>query len=307
MSCASASRCEVVGQGGTILATSDGGTTWTEQTSPVNQDLESASCVSASQCWAVGTGGTILVTTNGGTNWTAQTDPNNQNLFGVDFVGTTVGWAVGQNGTILHTTNGGTSWTVQTDPTTNNLDGISCISSSTCWAVGNNGTILTTTNAGTTWTAQSSGTNQQIDAVSAVDANHVMVGDNPGGGVNGVLVSQNGGRTWYSPASQYVQWTFSPTVASGAPVNSAVVTLRTSASSAPNGTTLTWLLVSTDGGSSWTWVQIANPTTTLSTQTVSISSLVTTASAVSGLELRYEITDSNGFTSTFDLVHVDIN
>ena len=307
VSCVSTSRCEVVGQGGTILSTSDGGTTWTQQTSPSNQDLLGVSCVSTTQCWAVGKAGTILVTSNGGTTWSAQTDPNNHDLYSVDMLSTSTGWAVGQGGTILHTINGGVTWTAQTDPNNNDLRGVSCIGTSQCWAVGNNGTILTTSNSGATWTVQTSGTNQQLNAVSAIDDDHVMVGANPGGGINSALVTHDGGQTWHSTTAQYLQWTFSPTVAPSAPVSSAVVTLVDAASGNPNGTTQTWLLVSTDAGSTWTWIQIANPTTTLAAQTESISSLLTTASAVSGLELRYEITDNNGFTTKFDLVHVDIN
>lgn len=292
---------------GTILSTSDGGTTWTPQTSPSNQDLLGVSCVSAIQCWGVGSAGTILVTSNGGTTWSAQTDPNNDDLYSVDMLSVSTGWAVGQGGTILRTVNGGVTWTAQTDPNNSDLRGVSCIGTSQCWAVGSNGTVLTTGNSGATWTVQTSGTNQQLNAVSAVDANHVMVGANPGGGINSALVTQNGGQSWYSPAAQYLQWTFSPTVAPSAPVSSAVVTLVDAASANPNSTTQTWLLVSTDGGSTWTWIQIANPTTTLAARTVSISSLVTTAAAVAGLELRYEIIGSNSFTTTFDLVHVDIN
>jgi hypothetical protein len=54
-------------------------------------------------------------------------------------------------------------------------------------------------------------------------------------------------------------------------------------------------------------VPLANPTTALTTQTVSVTSVLGSAPAVSGLELRYVISDGSGFTSTFDLVHVDIN
>jgi hypothetical protein len=52
---------------------------------------------------------------------------------------------------------------------------------------------------------------------------------------------------------------------------------------------------------------IASPTANLATQTVAVGSVIGSAAAVAGMELRYVISDGSGFTSTFDLVHVDIN
>ncbi len=62
-----------------------------------------------------------------------------------------------------------------------------------------------------------------------------------------------------------------------------------------------------NSGSSWTQIQIANPTNASTVQTVNLGSVISSGTAVSGLELRYEIIGSNAFKSTFDLVHVDIN
>nr|MCU0294777.1 YCF48-related protein [Candidatus Nanopelagicales bacterium] len=52
-----------VGDGGTILATSDGGATWTAQSSGTTENvLYGVAFTDASHGWAVGGGGTILAT-----------------------------------------------------------------------------------------------------------------------------------------------------------------------------------------------------------------------------------------------------
>jgi photosystem II stability/assembly factor-like uncharacterized protein len=297
----------VVGQGGLIWATTDGGTSWTTQTSGTGNDLLGLACVSTTSCWAVGAGGTILRTTNGGGTWTAQTSGTGNNLNGISCVSSTQCWVVGGNGELLVTSNGGSTWTAQTSGTGETLNAVSMVSVSTGWAVGVGGTILATTNGGTTWTAQGSGINQPINAVSAGNASDAMIGVTAGGGTPSILLTTNGGTNWVRGSTQYVQWGFGPTVASGVPVTSAVVTLVDEASQSPSSTAQTYLLVSANSGSTWTPFVIANPTATLVTQTVAVGSVIGSAAAVSGMELRYVISDGSGFTSIFDLVHVDIN
>jgi photosystem II stability/assembly factor-like uncharacterized protein len=75
-----------VGDGGTILHTSDGGTTWTAQTSGTTNLLSLVEFTDANTGWAVGVGGTILHTSNGGTTWTAQTSGTTNFLTGVEFL-----------------------------------------------------------------------------------------------------------------------------------------------------------------------------------------------------------------------------
>jgi photosystem II stability/assembly factor-like uncharacterized protein len=63
------STATVVGhdsQGGLILRTTDGGVTWTRQSTGTNNFLYGVSFVDSNTGWAVGSGGTILHTTTGG-------------------------------------------------------------------------------------------------------------------------------------------------------------------------------------------------------------------------------------------------
>jgi photosystem II stability/assembly factor-like uncharacterized protein len=306
--CVSTTQCWVSGFGGVILVTANGGTTWTAQTSTTTNNLDEISCVSASDCWASGAGGTIIATTNGGTTWKAQTSGTTQELFGISCVSTTQCWAAGGGGVILATSNGGTTWTAQTSGTTDALYAVQCYSATACWAGGDAGVILASTN-GTTWTAQTSGTTYDVwgfECLSAV--NCYAVGSNGGGGAGVLLETTNGGTTWFAPvATQYLQWSFTPTVVSGAAVTSAVLTLVSDASATPAAGSTTYVGVSANSGSTWTLFSIANQTTAMTTQTLSIASVINSSTAVSGLEIRYVVSDGSAYKSIFDLVHVDIN
>jgi photosynthesis system II assembly factor YCF48-like protein len=61
-----------VGGLGTIRRTTDGGATWTQQTSGTTETLRGVSFVDANTGTAVGAVGTILRTTDGGATWTSQ-------------------------------------------------------------------------------------------------------------------------------------------------------------------------------------------------------------------------------------------
>ena len=90
-------------------------------------------------------------------------------------------------------------------------------------------------------------------------------------------------------------------------MTSAVVTLVSDASATPGAGTTTYIEVSANSGSTWTAFSTANETTTMATQTISVVSVINSATAVSGLELRYVVSNGSAYKSTFDLVHVDIN
>ena len=62
-----------VGNTGTILRTTDGGTTWTPQTSGTTNNLTCVYFSDVNNGTIVGDNGTIIKTTDGGTTWTTQT------------------------------------------------------------------------------------------------------------------------------------------------------------------------------------------------------------------------------------------
>ena len=67
-----AERGWAVGHGGTVLATSNGGRTWSVRDASATAALWGVDFVNAERGWAVGDGGTVLATSDGGRSWTAQ-------------------------------------------------------------------------------------------------------------------------------------------------------------------------------------------------------------------------------------------
>ena len=96
----------VVGERGTLFATSDGGREWRPVTLPTNEDLSAIHSVGES-VWIAGWGGIILHSGDGGQTWQEQTSGVSQGLEGIYFADAQHGWAVGWVGTILRTTDGG--------------------------------------------------------------------------------------------------------------------------------------------------------------------------------------------------------
>lgn len=106
------SHCWAVGKEGAILYTSDGGTTWEQQSSGTANELKAVTFLNVSTGWIVGAGGVILHTDDGGTTWKIQPSGTSDDLLGVAFIDRDYGWIVGgdKEGNsiiLLSTTTGG--------------------------------------------------------------------------------------------------------------------------------------------------------------------------------------------------------
>jgi photosystem II stability/assembly factor-like uncharacterized protein len=91
----------VVGSGGAVYATSDGGATWRAQVSEVAADLYDVEFADARRGWAVGYGGVLLRTEDGGRTWEAEASRTPHTLERLFLVGRARGWAVGFGGSII--------------------------------------------------------------------------------------------------------------------------------------------------------------------------------------------------------------
>jgi len=180
----------IIGENGTIIKTTNGGTTWDSLNSGTTQNLRSVKFVNENLGWIVGTDD-ILQTTNGGSNWTFQTSTPTT-LNDVDFLNGFTGWAVGTVGRILYTTNGGTNWEQQTSGTMEHFLSADFIDSSKGWCVGSNGSIYYTQTQGQFWAQQNSGTTQDLYSVDFINANTGFTV-----GYNGTIIkTTNGGTNW---------------------------------------------------------------------------------------------------------------
>lgn len=181
-----------VGDGGTILKSTDHGATWTPKTSGTLEDLRAVWFVDASIAVAVGKNGTILKSTDIGETWAPLVSGTSEDLNGIFFgFATTQGWIVGTNGTILKTVDID-NWAPQTSGTAEDLHDVWARDGSVAYAVGNNGTILRTPDGGANWNAQTSGTSEDLYGISAYSTSFAyVVGDN-----GTILRTEDSGANW---------------------------------------------------------------------------------------------------------------
>jgi photosystem II stability/assembly factor-like uncharacterized protein len=99
-----------VGEFGIVMASADGGLTWTQQHAPFESTLFGVHFTDAQHGWAVGIDSVIIVTTDGGATWTVQPPPvRGRSFYDVTIRGAR-GWIVGESGTLLTSADGGSTW-----------------------------------------------------------------------------------------------------------------------------------------------------------------------------------------------------
>ncbi|MEQ8786850.1 MAG: YCF48-related protein [Pirellulaceae bacterium] len=108
----------LVGEGGLVFKTTDGGRSWQEPPAPLPAaagacDLGAAAML-GSHVWIAGTPGTLMFhSADGGRTWETLNTSQRLPIHAVTFVNEQTGWAVGALGTILATVDGGRTWRVQ--------------------------------------------------------------------------------------------------------------------------------------------------------------------------------------------------
>ncbi len=143
-------RAIAVGTEGTLLRTTNAGTTWSVVASGTSSHLLAVSWLDSNRVVAVGRGGAVVRSSDGGATWSVGTSGTSADLTAVAGAGS-YAWAVGPGGTILRSTTAGATWAAQASGTTNSLEGVVAFDEQRVWAVGMGGTVLRSTNGGATW------------------------------------------------------------------------------------------------------------------------------------------------------------
>ncbi|MBI4515404.1 MAG: hypothetical protein HY699_06265 [Deltaproteobacteria bacterium] len=159
-------RAIVVGYGGKILATENGGRSWTILPSGTDRGLYSVQFVDEDTGWISGQDGLMLHTTDGGKSWQRQDTGTLVYLFGLSFLDRQRGFAVGDRATMLETSDGGQNWAIrkltQTGLTAEQeitaqdpvLYDVQFIDAQYGWLVGEFGKIYHSRDGGATFTEQ---------------------------------------------------------------------------------------------------------------------------------------------------------
>jgi photosystem II stability/assembly factor-like uncharacterized protein/plastocyanin len=186
----------VCGNDGYIAHSTNGGQTWTPQTSGAGDKLRDIWFSDAQNGWAAGRDGILVHTSNGGQTWSPQNSPAQDDLRGIHMIDSQSGWICGQDGFIMHTDNGGSSWETQLSVPNgeeDDFEAVMAIDANTAWAVGGQGRIYHTTN-GETWTPQNSGTSVVLNDVFFTSPNNGWTC-----GAGGFLASaMDNGAMWHT-------------------------------------------------------------------------------------------------------------
>lgn len=103
------SRWRIAG-GGFLEHSTDGGATWTPQSSGVSVDLMAGASPSADVCWVVGRAGTVLRTTDGGRTWQRVTQVGGTDLQSVTASDASTAQVTAADGRVYRTVDAGNTW-----------------------------------------------------------------------------------------------------------------------------------------------------------------------------------------------------
>ena len=265
-----------------ILATTDGGATWTKQYNPRGIDegqLGSVSFGDATHGWATGgklgelSGDLVLATSDGGATWTEQATGA---AGGVDFVDAAHGW-IADGTTIVATTDGGSNWTSQSVGVP--VDEVSFSDVSNGYATGPDGDIATTTDGGADWQVRAPADIATpwpllFDATFADPSRGWVVGQ----GI--ILATTDGGASWSSqPAVSALTSVHFADAADGWTVGGGAPPGEELGGGGPR-----LILHTTDGGAGWqTQFEGANPPSSPAVGFEDVTSVDTNRAWVAGV------------------------
>jgi photosystem II stability/assembly factor-like uncharacterized protein len=210
-------RALIIGYGGKMLETTDGGATFERIDSGTHLALYKA-FVRGNRVWVVGQEGLILYSADGGKTWQKQNSGTKVYLFSIFFANDDHGFAVGDRATLTETTDGGKTWKAREIASANEGAGsefalamqdpvlydIRFTSEQTGWIAGEFGHLLKTTDGGQTWTPhQASLMTPESGITDPMDLptffGEFMISDQEGfaAGIDGKIArTKDGGTTW---------------------------------------------------------------------------------------------------------------
>lgn len=202
-----AKRAVAVGDEGEIIATEDGGKTWTVSSAPkskIANKLLRVRTGSDGVAWAVGEAGAVLNSNDYGKTWVRAHDEEDLAWNGVSVHGRHV-WIVGEFGNVHFSADGGASWTKRKAPVEGSLMAVTFKDDAFGIAVGVDGTILATSDGGASWVARESNTKEHFYDViwdgerwAAVGDKGILVTSDAKGGVWTVVDGKDNDRRWHT-------------------------------------------------------------------------------------------------------------
>ncbi len=193
-----------VGQGSTVLQSSDSGKSWQKLNLSIPSNLRTVYFFDSLTGLVSGENARIQKTYNGGKTWTQKYVRTAAFAYDIDFSGNK-GIAVGKDLLAISSVDAGETWTVDTTPQVRKqLNSVSISPSGNCWAVGDSGFIFRKHLSEKKWIPVTSGTIINLTNVSTIgDSFIIITGGMPdtaqvGKHLNVLLFSFDNGQTWLS-------------------------------------------------------------------------------------------------------------
>jgi len=189
-----------VGHDAMILATADGGETWTKQFSgPLDQGpLLDVHFVDAKRGFAVGAYGTFYETSDGGAKWAARkVVADDKHLNAIVDAGKGNLIVLGEAGTILRSGDSGATWQPVASPYKGSFFGGTTTRDGAVLAFGLRGRIYRSTDAGKTWTQVANASEASLMSASVLADGAIALT----GAAGTLLVSRDNGETFKPLAS----------------------------------------------------------------------------------------------------------
>lgn len=227
----------VVGYGGTILRTIDGGVNWDTIPSGTSEDFLSITFHNQTGL-ITGNGGTILKSTNGGLSWTDKSSANTI-WHQAQLLNEHTAYIVGESSTVLKTIDGGDNWIFLTSGTGNGRVSLffNDVNTGFVVGIGDDDAIMKTTDGGNNWNFIHDNTFNEFSSVLFKDFNNGFVCSSTEGTIKRTA---NAGSSWQTVNSNTTKGLYSIKFPSS--------TIGYIAGGYPNESIV---LGTTDGGSTW--------------------------------------------------------
>ncbi len=193
VACPSPTRCVAVDSAGRVLASSDPGAAWHEETDLGDEDVTAIACPTSAFCAAGGSG--ALFTYDG--TWKRSTSPPLGFRLDISCASASLCAAVDDMGSIVRWN--GAAWSRTRAGDGFALRGVACPTSTLCVAVGDRAALVSTDGA-TTWSArQITSEKLPLTAVACPSADLCVAGDSHGRAL--VTLDPAADRPWSAPGT----------------------------------------------------------------------------------------------------------
>ena len=184
--------------GGFIIATTDGGKSWSEKYSV--EELLSVDYATSDVIYSSGYGGRVIKSEDKGMTWIQLNTNVTEDLYGISFINADTGIVVGDEGSVLKTIDGGKTWNNISDSNMFLLRCVSMITDNRVIVGGLRGELYVSNNAGENWDKI---TDPYLNvfsysAIAYADSNNIFAcgGYSFTGSYCTIVKSPDGGENW---------------------------------------------------------------------------------------------------------------